>query len=211
MLETTEPTSRCQPSTITNSRILNGNDTVTGEVETVNGTIRIGSSSIVEQVSTVNGSLRLDDGVQAKNLETVNGSVRVGGNSTIDGNIEAVNGKITVGTASVVRGYIENVNGEISLDGAMLEQHIGTVNGDITIDNGSTVQGDIIIEKPGGWGFFKKKQRAPRIIIGANSRVEGEIRTEREIKLYVHDSAEIGGVSGEISMDDMVRFDGNRP
>ena len=73
------------------------------------------------------------------------------------------------------------------------------------------MQGDIIIEKPSGWGFFRKKQRTPKVIIGANSRVVGEIRTEREIKLYVHSSAEIGGVSGEISMDDMVRFDGNRP
>ena len=103
------------------------------------------------------------------------------------------------------------MNGEIILDGTLLEEDIGTVNGDITVTNGSTVEGDIVIEKPGGWGFFNKKKRIPRITIGANSRVEGEIRTEREIKLFVHSSAEIGGVSGEISMDEMVRFDGDRP
>ncbi len=199
-------------SSVNGSITVGSGATVTGEVETVNGTIRIGSSAIVGQVSTVNGSLRIGDGVQTQDLETVNGGIRVGGNSTVDGVIEAVNGKISVGTASVINGHVENVNGEIMLDGTLLEGHIGTVNGDITVTNGSTVQGDIIVEKPGGWGFFSnKKKRVPRITIGANSRVVGEIRTEREIKLFVHSSAEIGGVSGEVSMDDMVRFDGDRP
>jgi hypothetical protein len=56
------------------------------------------------------------------------------------------------------------------------------------------VQGGILVEKPHGisWG----KPRVPRIIIGPNAVVNGELRFEREVELYVHTSAKIGSVSG---------------
>jgi len=41
--------------------------------------------------------------------------------------------------------------------------------------------------------------------------VEGVIDLEREVKLYISDSAEVGGVKGVMTMDDAVRFSGKRP
>ena len=53
--------------------------------------------------------------------------------------------------------------------------------------------------------------RKPTIVIGPGSRVEGVVRAEREIKLYISESAEVGGVEGEVSLDDAIRFTGDRP
>ena len=198
-------------SSVNGSVTVGAGANVTGEVETVNGTIRIGAGAIVHEVSTVNGSIRMDENVQAHSVGTVNGSIRVSGNSVIDGGIEAVNGKITVASGSQVRGSIENVNGEIKLDGALLEDDIETVNGDITLENGAVVSGDIKIEKPGGWNIMNRKKRTPKITLGANTRVDGIIDSEREVEIYMHDSAQVGGFSGKASMDNVVRFSGNRP
>ena len=53
--------------------------------------------------------------------------------------------------------------------------------------------------------------RPPKITIGPESRVDGVIHLEREVKLFISESAEVGGVEGEMSMDDAVRFSGKRP
>ena len=41
--------------------------------------------------------------------------------------------------------------------------------------------------------------------------MEGVIKLEREVKLYISENAEVGGVEGVMSMDDAVRFSGKRP
>ena len=69
----------------------------------------------------------------------------------------------------------------------------------------------MIVQEPGGWNSRKEKTRNPRVVIGPGSRVEGTIVLERKVKLYISESAEVGGVSGEMSMDDAVRFSGDRP
>ena len=61
-----------------------------------------------------------------------------------------------------------------------------------------------------GWGW-NNNQRRPKIIIGPDSKVLGDIVLEREVELFISESAEVGGVSGEMSMDDAVRFSGSRP
>jgi hypothetical protein len=72
------------------------------------------------------------------------------------------------------------------------------------------LRGDLIVEKPGGWGWSNNK-RKPKVIIGPNSKVLGNIVLEREVELYISNSAEVGGVSGEMSLDDVERFSGNTP
>jgi DUF4097 and DUF4098 domain-containing protein YvlB len=175
----------------------------------VNGTIRVGENSRIGDAETVNGSIRLASGVTADDIGSVNGSIRLGENVNVAGEIEVVNGRITLGEGTEVADDVSNVNGEMSFTGATIGGDVSTVSGDITLNAGSVVQGDLIVEKPGGWGW--KDNRKPRIVIGPGARVAGTIRLEREVELFISDAAEVGGVEGEMSMDDAVRFSGDRP
>jgi hypothetical protein len=109
-----------------------------------------------------------------------------------------------------VSGGVSNVNGEISLTAAEVAGNLETVNGDVSLLSGSVLGGDLVMQRPRGMGWFRDK-RKPRVVIGENAKVMGTLRLEREVELYISDSAEVGGVSGEMSMDDAVRFSGNRP
>jgi DUF4097 and DUF4098 domain-containing protein YvlB len=185
---------------------------VTGDLSTVNGRIRIDSDARVEDASTVNGSLRVDSGATTEDLSTVNGAITVAENVIIDGEIEAVNGEIELDKGSEVRRNASNVNGRIELRASKVGGDISTVSGDIELQDSAEVMGDIVVEKPGGWGWNKEKtSRTPKVIIGPGSRVHGEIRLEREVELFISETAEVGGVSGVMSMDDAVRFSGKKP
>ncbi len=196
-------------STVNGSITVGNGATLTGDVQTVNGAIRLGDSVQANDVSTVNGSIRAGDGLVASAVESVNGTIRLGGGSQVAGDVSVVNGKIQISAASTIGQDVSNVNGELILEGAQIGGDVSTVSGDVTLTGGSTVQGDLIIEKPGGWSWGRRKE--PRIVIGPNSQVLGTIDARREIALYISDTASVGGVTGEASMDDAVRFSGERP
>lgn len=183
---------------------------INGSVETVNGTIRIAENARVEGVETVNGSIRLASGVVSEDVGSVNGSIRLGENVTVRGEVSVVNGKISLDKGTHIADSVSNVNGEISLTGAEIGGDLTTVNGDVTLDQGSTLRGDLIVEKPGGWGW-NRDRRKPKIVIGPDSKVIGNIALEREVELFISTTAEVGGVTGEMSLDDAVRFSGARP
>ncbi|MDH3274341.1 MAG: hypothetical protein OEM64_10460 [Gammaproteobacteria bacterium] len=184
---------------------------VTGSLGTVNGSIRVADNAQIEEVGTVNGTLRISSDVKTGSLSTVNGAVEIGANTTVNGEVEAVNGRISLDTGSSVSGYVENVNGDISLTGSEIGGDLTTVNGNIDLSDASVIKGDLTVKKPSGWSFGKSKSRIPKITIGPGSRVDGIIRLEREVKLFISESAKVGGVEGEMSMDDAVRFSGKRP
>jgi len=197
--------------TSVNGSITVGNDAVvTGGLRTVNGTIRVDSGASIRNASTVNGSLRLAENVRAGDLSTVNGSLLVGGGSAIDGSVSAVNGRIELEDGTNVASDLGNVNGQIQLSGATVGGDLSTVNGDIELADGSVVRGDLIVEKPSSWSW-RENSRKPRVVIGPGSRVEGKIMLEREVELFISDSAEVGGVEGKMSLDDATRFSGKRP
>jgi len=200
-----------EASSVNGSVTVGEGAVVSGEVSTVNGQIQIYENAEVQEVSTVNGELRVAGGASSRNLSTVNGSIRVDEDVTVDGWIEAVNGRISVDKGSTVASHVSNVNGEIELDGSDVGGDLSTVNGDVTLDNGAVLRGDLIVEKPGGWNWGFKKRRVPEVVIGPNSRVMGTIRLERQVKLYISDTAEVDAVEGELSMSDAVRFSGARP
>jgi hypothetical protein len=50
------------------------------------------------------------------------------------------------------------------------------------------------VEKPHGIHFGR--QRIPRIVIGPDASVQGTLRFDREVELFVHPSAKIGPVAG---------------
>jgi hypothetical protein len=185
--------------------------TVTGDLNTVNGKVRVGDDARIEDASTVNGGLTVGENVTADSLETVNGSIKVGEGSQISGDIGAVNGGITLETGTVAADNVGNVNGSIELEGSEVGGNVETVSGNIHLSDGARVRGNIIVEEPGGWGWNNGDKKMPEIIIGPGSVVEGSIVLEREVKLYISETAEVGGVEGKMSMDDAVRFSGDRP
>ena len=198
-------------SSVNGSVTVGAGAIVSGDVDTVNGTVRIEDNAQVERASTVNGGLRVGTNVTAESLETVNGSIRVSGGTSVDRAVEAVNGSIELGQSARVGRDVKNVNGSIELNGAEVGGNIETVNGDVELADGAVLRGDLVIEKPSGWGWNNKKKRKPRVIIGPGSVVEGTIKLEREVELFISESARVGGVSGEMTLDDATRFSGQRP
>lgn len=165
-----------------------------GDLDTVNGGITIEDGATAEAVETVNGGISVGDKARVHSLETVNGGINAGQDVQVARGAETVNGGIRFGFRSSVGGDISTVNGGITIKQTRVQGRIETVNGDITVGNGSVVQGGILVERPQGisWG----KRRVPRIIIGPNAVVNGTLRFEREVELFVHPSAKIGTVTG---------------
>jgi hypothetical protein len=196
-------------STVNGRITVGAGATVDGDVSSVNGSIRIDEGATIADAETVNGGLRVADKVRSKSLSTVNGSIDVAGDVTVEGEVTAVNGRITVGGGSKVAKDLGNVNGDIELERSEVGGDVSTTNGDVELADGAVIAGDLVVEKPGGWN--NSSSGTPRIVIGPGSRVEGVIRLEREVRLYISESAEVGGVEGVMSMDDAVRFSGKRP
>lgn len=169
---------------------------VYGDLDTVNGGISVQRGAVADDVETVNGGITLDDDAQVGAVETVNGGIGAGERVKVARGAETVNGGIHFGAGSSVGGNVSTVNGGISLKQTVIGGNIETVGGDITLEDKSAVRGDILVEKPQGWGMSWGKQRIPRVIVGPGSVVDGELRFEREVELFVHPSARIGKVTG---------------
>lgn len=198
-------------SSVNGSITVGDNATVTGELSTVNGSIRVGRGSVIESADTVNGTVRIGASVKAENLETVNGAIKIGDLVEVRGNVTAVNGSISLDEGSSVGNDISNVNGDISLSASRVGRDVTTVNGDVELSDGAVIARDLIVEEPRGISWGGKNRKPPKVIIGPGCRVEGLIRLERKVRLYISDTAEVGGVEGELSMADAVRFSGKRP
>jgi DUF4097 and DUF4098 domain-containing protein YvlB len=168
-----------------------------GDLDTVNGSIRIDDQVKAEKVETVNGSITSSNNAQLKSAETVNGSINLGEATQVQGPVGTVNGALSIGKRSVIDEDISTVNGRIVVLESQIKGSISTVSGDITVGANSHVYGGILVEKPtGNWGWSWGKQQPPRVIIGPNARIDGELRFEREVELYVHTSAKTGKITG---------------
>jgi DUF4097 and DUF4098 domain-containing protein YvlB len=180
-----------------------------GDLETVNGSIRLEARAQLGDAETVNGSIKGEDDIRSRDLSTVNGGIRLGERAQVDGGVETVNGAVFVDRGSRIARGVSTVNGAIGLVDTDLGGGIETVSGDITVGIGSHVKGGIRVEKPNQHGFSLHfgKQRPPRIVIGPNAVVDGALVFEREVTLYVHDSARIGKVTGATA----VRFSAPTP
>jgi len=183
---------------------INANEQVE-DLSTVNGSIRIGAAAHAKQVETVNGSIHVDASAQVDSLETVNGSITLGENVKVNETIEAVNGAITLDKSADVKGQVSNVNGTIKLTAAHIGGGIETTNGDITIGADSLLEGGILVRKNNGWSNDEKSK--PRIVIGPQAVVKGDLIFKREVELLVSDSATIGKIEGATA----VKFAGDTP
>ena len=165
-----------------------------GDLETVNGGISVRSRAVADDVETVNGGIDLEDDAQVRSAETVNGGIEAGQRVHVADGVETVNGGIHFDFNSRIGGDIETVNGGITLKQSEVGGRIQTVQGDITVGAKSVVRGGILVEKPHGIQFGRR--RTPRIVIGPNATVEGTLRFDREVELFVHPTAKIGTVVG---------------
>jgi DUF4097 and DUF4098 domain-containing protein YvlB len=176
------------------------------DYDKVNGSIQVAAGRKVDQnVSTVNGSITIGEGASIKDADTVNGSITLGQHATAT-KLSAVNGRLTLDNGANVTGAIGNVNGDIRLSGAHVAGGIRTINGDIDIGANSRVEGGILVEKP-SMSWFSWKGKPPRVVIGPGAVVQGTLKFEREVQLYVSDRATIGPVEGATA----VKFSGETP
>lgn len=166
---------------------------VAGNVSAVNGSIEIGAGGRAQTAETVNGDIRLDADAAVDSLESVNGGIRLAERAHVAGKLEGVNGSITLLPGARVDADLENVNGAITLDDAEIGGKLTTTNGSVLVGSGSLIEGGLLIRKPKGWST---ESRAPRIVIGPDAEVRGDLVFEREVRLYVHDRARIGRVEG---------------
>lgn len=198
-------------SSVNGSISVGENAVVTGGVKTVNGAIRVAAGASIGMASTVNGSVGISDNVHSLSLKTVNGSIKVGKTAVVDGEVATVNGSITVGDGTSVARDVSNVNGQIEIIGAEVGGDVATVNGDVYVVEGAVIKGDLRVENPSSWSWRNFLGRKPRLVIGPGSSVEGVIDLQREVELFISDTATVGGVTGEMTLDDAVRFSGKRP
>jgi hypothetical protein len=166
-----------------------------GAVATVNGSIHIDDDAAITSASTVNGGVKLGDHGTASSLTTVNGSITLGRGAHVSGDVSSVNGALKLGDGADITGALSNVNGEIALTGAHVGGGIKTVNGGMNIGGASRVEGGILVEKSTG-GLMQIFHNVPRIVIGPGATVQGDLRFERTVKLFVSDKAAIGTVTG---------------
>jgi hypothetical protein len=164
------------------------------DLETVNGGITLRSKSVAEDVETVNGGIDIEDDVQVRSVSTVNGGIDAGQRLRVDDGMETVNGGVYLNFNSRVGKDVETVNGGITVKQSEVGGQIHTVQGDITVGAKSVVHGGLWVEKPHGmsWG----RHRTPRIVIGPDAVVQGTLRFDREVELFVHPTAKIGTVIG---------------
>jgi DUF4097 and DUF4098 domain-containing protein YvlB len=184
------------------SRVMGGlhaeeGETV-GDYDTVNGGISIDERAHAGTLSTVNGGIDVDDYATIRDATTVNGGIEVGQHVTVDGDLTTVNGGISVDFLSKVAGDVATVNGGIIVRQSDVTGRVRLVNGDITIGAKSHIHGGILVEKNNGvqWSWGNRKPKVPRIIIGPNAIVDGELRFERDVELYVHTTAKVGRIIG---------------
>jgi hypothetical protein len=174
------------------------------DARTVNGSIHIDDNATVTSASTVNGSIRLGEHATATSAKTVNGAITLGAGSHVSESAGSVNGDLTLANGAEVAGHLANVNGKIGLSAAHVAGGIKTVNGNISIMGASRVEGGIMVDKPSGIMFNSDD---PVIVIGPGAVVQGDLRFERKVKLYVSDKATIGTVIGATP----VSFSGDTP
>lgn len=165
-----------------------------GDVSTVNGGIRLSEAAIAGEVHTVNGSIELGTRARVDSVETVNGGIGIGEEVIVSGVISTVNGNVNVDAESEIERNIETINGEIFLKNSRIKGDLETANGNITLLQGATVEGDIIVADHRGWWskLFSGNRFPIKLVIDERSSVEGRIHLYREVELHIDPAADVG-------------------
>jgi len=170
-----------------------GKNAKVGNVSSVNGGIDIDSGATVLNVETVNGGIEIGNDVNIENAETVNGGIEAGSGLTAKGHLETVNGEINIQQNGFVGGSVTTVNGDIEISKSEIVKNIETVNGDVTLKDGTLLNGDIVIGTSSGW-FSNWGGKKLVITIDASSQVKGTIHLHKKVDLKIDESASIGNI-----------------
>jgi DUF4097 and DUF4098 domain-containing protein YvlB len=203
---------------------VNGDVTATREGgSTINGSVRVPAGMQAGPVSSVNGSIKIEDGATAgaahavngeieigdhatvDSVITVNGSIKLGDGSRITGDAKSVNGEIELHKGSEVGGAVKTISGSIDLNDAHVHGDLRTVAANIDITGAPHVDGGILVEKNAT--AFDTSSTKPRIVIGPGAVVQGPLRFERDVQLYVSDKATVGPITGATA----IAFSGDKP
>lgn len=173
-----------------------------GNYSTVNKSITIGESTTAGDIESVNGSIRIGANSFVDSVEAVNGSIKLGNDVTVEDDIEAVNGTITLKPGCEVGDRVETVNGTIRMENTRIAGDVETVNGTLRILDRSEVSGNVVVKKPGGWGW-NHRQKPVRVEIGQDVVVHGDLIFEHPVELSLHETAKVGEIIGdEVTMAD---------
>lgn len=192
-------------ATVNKSIRIGDGETVERGLSSVNGSINVGASAdLLRSAETVNGSINIDEDAKTRDLSSVNGTVRVGARVTVDGDLSSVNGTIRGGDNSVVTGDVETVNGSIKLNGTTVHKNLRTINGRVVLDQGSSVQGDLIIEDSNS--RHRNRHRKPlEIELRAGSTIEGDVDVRDEDRKVIIRLSGGSAVNGEVRGAEVVQ------
>jgi cytoskeletal protein CcmA (bactofilin family) len=166
-------------------------------LSTVNGQVIVGRGVTAKEAKTVNGQILIAEDVKLGKASTVNGQLRIGAGASIDEEASTVNGGVKLAKRARVGGDVSTVSGGIELDGAEVGGSLTTRNGDIELSDGAHVRGDINVKKKNDNGWSWGKDEPIEVRICATCVVDGELRFERPVDLYVAPGARIGKVIGD--------------
>jgi len=166
-----------------------------GKYSTVNSSIHLGDNTTTGDVSSVNGSIRVGANSFVKSVDSVNGSIKLGNDVTVDEGVDAVNGSINLQAGCEVGDSVTTVNGGVSLENTRVAGDVETVNGSLKILDRSEVSGNVVVKKPGGWNFGKRKP--VYVEIGKDVVVHGDLIFEQPVELRLDDSAKYGKIIGD--------------
>lgn len=176
---------------------VSGNVHVAGNVQakgvhTVSGDIVIDAGATVGDVANTSGNIKAGDNVKMGDTKSVSGNIRLGSGAQVSGDIAAVSGNIFADRGTHITGDIASVSGSIGLVQTELDGGITFATSDLTVGVGSHVKGRIYLKKP----TFSHLDHPPRIVIGPNAVVDGDLDFELPVQLYVHSSAKTGKITG---------------
>lgn len=126
------------------------------DVSSVNGDVELEDNVIARTVDTVNGDVEIGDHVVVRSISVVNGEIEIGQHFESESGISSVNGDIEVDEHGRINGDVSNVNGDISLVATHVTLDVVTNNGDISLTRSSHIAGDLVYRDGNGskrnWG-----------------------------------------------------------
>ena len=119
----------------------------------INGSVFTGSGCEVRgMLRAVNGVVRVGRDSEVGSCQAVNGGIGLEENVRVHGHAKAVNGAVMSEMGCTIETYVHAVNGAVTLKGTQVGKDVVSWNGDITLEDGCRVAGDLIVKKTKGSG-----------------------------------------------------------